>query len=243
MDSRKRQRTDVVPTKRRRAPRRVSAPPPRFRRNQDLFGFHGSTPFSKEMYTKMRWSESTTVTPATGNVDWHTISLNSLYDPNVTGTGTQPQFFNTLCGNSGGSQPYRRYRVLGAKVTVRFVNNGASFAAFEDLVMVPSTAAVAPTTLEEAKEMGNAVYGFLGGVNDTPVKYLSTKVSMKNILGVKDMKDDYGTSGIYNGNPDRPVYLHIGAQPLDGTSSTTVYLNVVVDYFVQFFDRNVPADE
>ena len=43
---------------------------------------------------------------------------NSMYDPDFTGIGSQPRWYDTFMGASGGSQPYRQVTVLGSKITI-----------------------------------------------------------------------------------------------------------------------------
>jgi len=45
--------------------------------------------------------------------------LHSLFDPNETGTGHQPRYYDTLLGANGSNAPYRQYCVYGAKWAVR----------------------------------------------------------------------------------------------------------------------------
>lgn len=49
--------------------------------------------------------------------------MNSLYDPDFTGTGGQPFYFDQL------SAVYNRYRVLRAEFSVNIINVGIEFPA------------------------------------------------------------------------------------------------------------------
>lgn len=72
------------------------------------------------MRTKVRYTDSQQAGPwvmtgiSVGSPKTYVYSGNGCFDPNITGTGSQPASFDDL------SIYYRRYRVLGSKMTVRF---------------------------------------------------------------------------------------------------------------------------
>jgi len=55
-------------------------------------------PFPPEIFTKHRYSENVTLTTGTGGIygTLQTYRLNSLYDPNLSGTGHQPYGFDEV---------------------------------------------------------------------------------------------------------------------------------------------------
>jgi len=67
--------------------------------------------FPPQYRCTLRYHEITTVVP--GAVTYYQVKCNSLYDPNSTGTGHQPQGFDQLMGL------YDHYTVLKSKITFR----------------------------------------------------------------------------------------------------------------------------
>ena len=43
---------------------------------------------------------------------------NSCQDPDLTGIGAQPRYFDTFCGPQDSSAPYGNYNVLASKIIV-----------------------------------------------------------------------------------------------------------------------------
>ena len=86
--------------------------------------WYGS-PFGRSLRTEITFAENREI-PVTAGVPYtYLYSINSLYDPNVTGTGNQPRFFDTLCGSNGGAAPYQQYRVYASKIEVTFIPTGS----------------------------------------------------------------------------------------------------------------------
>ena len=61
----------------------------------------------------MVYSDQFQLTCTAGALQQYTFAMNGLYDPNLTGTGSQPRYFDTLCGANTTAAPYRAYVVKG----------------------------------------------------------------------------------------------------------------------------------
>ena len=95
--------------------------------------WYGS-PFGRSLRTEMTFAENREI-PVTAGVPYtYLYSINSLYDPNVTGTGNQPRFFDTICGANNTSAPYQQYRVYASKIEVTFIPTGADSVTMRGLV-------------------------------------------------------------------------------------------------------------
>ena len=83
---------------------------------KQVFGFPDS------YRCKLAYNTTITLSPASGNgyFDSHTFRANSLFDPDYTGVGQQPTYFDQL------SAVYERYRVIGCKMKLTVVNTNSS---------------------------------------------------------------------------------------------------------------------
>lgn len=196
-------------------------------------------PFKRSHVVTLRYSQNVNLSSTTGSFVVNTFNVNSCNDPDGTGTGHQPRYFDTLCGADGGSAPYLKYRVLGAKITCRFVNDNGSAGSIGDVGMTPRLASAgSPDDADAAAERLGSVSTILGVADSgNSVKTLSKNISIKRWLGVKDLKDNSGTLAVYNANPSDLVKCDVWYQPLDGATTTSVYCRVYIDMIVQFTER------
>lgn len=187
------------------------------------------------------------MTSAVGALIGHTFRANSLYDPNETGTGHQPRFYDTLLGGNNTAAPYGSYIVYGAKISVWFNNVGSSYQG-GGLVAVRyrnNTASLA-SSLDEAierrtyrvKQMGSSVSG-----SPTLTK-ISIYVPMSKVFGVskRGILDDAETYGAaYNANPTKVAHFDVIFQPaIAGTS--TIYFSCKIVYYAKLLAKNDVAD-
>lgn len=169
-------------------------------------------PYPTYRHVTLKYSYYTNLAPATTNVGYNQFRANSVYDPDYTGTGNQPRYFDQLCGQT----LYRKYRVMTTGYKVRFVNKNASGAASDALVGVyASPTNTLPTT--------NAELFLLGEQNTAEVRPLlplgqesAEQVFTGQLQHWKHLncsREAYEassqTDGIYSGNPSDTVYFSV----------------------------------
>lgn len=169
-----------------------------------------------------------------------TFRANSLYDPDYSGGGNQPLFFQTLCGATDGTQPYTNYRVCGAKVKAYFINDNTGTATV-GLFFIHWRYGGAGTldTISDVGTQPNTRQTDVGVANSNKgIRMLQTYISMKKMMGLKDIKDDDNTSASYLTNPYKQVYLDVGYVPYSSGVSTDIFLRVKITFYCQFFSQN-----
>ena len=70
--------------------------------------------FPDEFITTIRYVDVYTLTSASNGIAKQYMRMNSLFDPDQTGTGHQPYYFDQFAAL------YNRYTVLGSKLTAEF---------------------------------------------------------------------------------------------------------------------------
>lgn len=215
------------------------------KRNNITPGRRSTLPFPRNFYCSLKYHDSIDISSSTGFPGIHTFCMNSLYDPSVTDTGHQPRYFDSLCGNDGGSAPYGKYRVHFSKIKCTFMNNNSSTGGtgYVGIRLRNSTAtALSTLTADNICELPNLKYK-LCNVQTGWSNYhtFSMPAKIKTFLGVKDLRDDSESSATYSSDPASLVYADVFYIPFNETSTATYQVSVQITYYVQFFDLNLPA--
>ena len=157
---------------------------------------------SNEITKVIKWSHFVQYTASGLSVQ--TYRINSLYDPDETGLGTQPVGFDQIMAL------YYYYRVLRCKVKITVVNGGTAAITAVQL----SNSATDPTqiTAMAANNYGKAeMCAGTYGHNRSVIVY---DIDIKDWLGFKDNVDN-DLIGTVSANPSRVVFLHIGMEEID----------------------------
>lgn len=200
----------------------------------------GRGPFPKVYYTKLTYSISQLISGI--GLNGANFRLNSLFDPVSAVGGGQPRYFDTLCGASGGTAPYNRYTVFGCKVSAKVFTTGPN-QALVGCTAIPIGSSP-PSSAEEAIERaGETRYVSLSGsTGGSSNKTFSKFYRIKDLDGVKDVKDVSGLSANYNANPIRDIQCSVWAQNPDGATTTAVTAMITLTYYVMFAAKNDVLD-
>lgn len=79
----------------------------------------GGYPTSKKV--RLRYATTVSLNPSAGQVVKHQFSANSMFDPDVSGTGHQPRYYDQWMSS------YNHYNVVSSKITVTPCGPSASF--------------------------------------------------------------------------------------------------------------------
>lgn len=199
--------------------------------------------FPDRMVTKLRYVDNFTLTGAAGAVGANVFRLNGPYDPDLSGVGHQPMYFDQFAG-AVGTGPYSRYRVISAKATVSFMQTSPPAIAATNVgpivvgLQTSATSGLYGTNVSALCEASNSVWTHLGdkaGGNNT--KTLTATYSPRRDLGVS--QDDDTVSAAYNGLPSQGFFCIPWKIDTVGAASVSALVEIV--YTVEFFDRNEVA--
>lgn len=192
--------------------------------------------FPDTLVTKLKYSDLITLTSTANSLGRYVFQPNNCYDPDYSGTGHQPMFFDQY------TPIYQRYVVLGAKVTASFspVANTISTAQpsgplivglFEDY-----DTSLTATNVSWLMESNNSTTSFLnnalGGNN---VKTLSCTYSPQQSLGVSS--EDDVVSALTTGGPARPYYVNVFMTETGLGSPSSCNVKVDIEFTVRFFNQ------
>jgi hypothetical protein len=163
----------------------------------------------------------------TGNDN--TYSLNSVYDPDVTGVGHQPREFDVWAGL------YGKYRVHSATVELWIRQRAAHGLA---TWMIPSNSAAPLVTANYPAELPRTVSLGVTGASQ-PIGHKVVKFDCAAILGQTSSQymANEDTAAVVTASPTEQLYVHIWAQQIDGITVLDCEYECVITYDVEFYDR------
>lgn len=186
---------------------------------------------------KLKYTEaqSIVVPYSTGQIV-QTFNLNGLYDPNETGTGHQPRYFDQLMAL------YENYRVSGCKVRLSVFNTGSQNPVYT--CCLPSIQ-TAPTeqawAVSELDDSGPLVT--VGSEGSAPNPFVWNKYySIHDVLGQPKGAASLlaNNQGSASANPGVPAYLHIVYSSVSG-SDVTLKVVTELTYYATFEKQKVVA--
>lgn len=211
--------------------------------------------------TMLQYSQNILLNPQADNLGagganaW-IFSVNSLFDPDTTGTGHQPMYYDNY------AQLYNRYKVNYAQITVTCINHqvntdtayqpltGAPVLnvnenyAYKLAIVVDRDLTDYPTTMNRLIEEGgpNIKWRFVAPSLNGKLPKLFHSASPSRLTGLSfgddTLQADIGAS------PSRQCYFAVLITSADGTTDPpNVYCNVRIKYYVKFFDRRTTQVE
>lgn len=200
------------------------------------------SPFPLNKKVKMSYADNKVVGVSFGVPVVQSYLLNSLYDPDLTGTGTKFQFCDTLLGAPFSDQPYNTYKVTSMKYDFVINNTNSSATTFARMsVTFGQTNIEYPSTIEQGLMDPNTRMS-------EPFNILSSGKNTARIAGVCNIKRLLGDAGFYdenasaayNNSPSNAAYANICVWLLDETASSVGYtLTTRLSGNVVLSDRNV----
>jgi len=187
----------------------------------------------------MKYAERISLSSAAGLYVEYNWSGNGLFDPNVTGTGTQPTGFDQWCAF------YQRYRVLASHVRIRAINPGAATnaAAMTDIAIVPTNTTTAFANSQVAASQPYAKRQLANTIGTGPNGFLRLEGSMETDLILGTSRQAVLTDDTYSGsssaNPSNQWYWRICQEPADLASTQNTVYEVELTYLVDFYERQL----
>jgi hypothetical protein len=187
-------------------------------------------PLPMSLTNKHIYSDQFTLTSTAGTTSGYVFSCNGLYDPNITGTGHQPRGFDEI------SALYDHYIVSHAKITLWYSTTNAGSDQLLSIGIRDSTST--PTALNNVMELTNTRTALASYYS--PRFKLTHSVNPKKFLGYKTSAVDDVLKGSASANPDEQCFFHINGTPIDLASSTTMKIQVLLEYTVRWIEPKQP---
>lgn len=201
------------------------------RRNRSAFRF---APLPQRLPSRMRYSTNLQLNPGIGGtVASNVFSANSLFDPDRTNVGHQPRGFDEIISL------YNQATVVGSKITVRFVNTDNSYAQNCGIILSDSTTGSADQNFYmEQKYVKSNMLSDADGMNKAA---MSMNFSARKFFGVTNVLDNDHLLCTASGNPLDEAYFHVWVAPNSAVDSSTVEVQVTIDYLAIFQGQKQPS--
>jgi len=178
---------------------------------------------------KHKYAEQKSLATQSGADTQYQFSVNGMYDPNITGTGGQPMFFDQIAGI------YDHYTVIGSKIKWTVIN--ASTTAVEPYRCVfwindDTTTSVGFDSL--VATTGAQTRFAQGGLNPDRIiveQYWSARKNFGNCLANDELK---GTAAA---NPAEQQYFQITLRAVDSVTVIPLWVLVEIEYTAIWRER------
>ncbi len=177
------------------------------------------------------------LTPSGVSAADYVFAGNDVFDPDVTSTGSQPANYDDF------SAIYQRYRVWGSRIYWNTANSAAGALDLNTVVVGPRHTSTALTTRTQQEYFQaqpytkcfktivytNGAASVRGSLSMSTQKYFG--LSKTQFEGQED------TTALVSTSPAHRWFWHFCITSDDQSSSTLHYVNVRIDYDVEFWDR------
>jgi hypothetical protein len=182
--------------------------------------------FPDRLGVKLKYSQTVTFTGSAAPTS-QAFAVNSLFDPDLTGTGHQPSYFDTLAAI------YGRYFVKGATAELQITNGSTKAVTWVALYSDQIT----NTTVESLTEAKNSVSGIVGeaGAMSTRTKSLQYMATSKIMGQPLSEPDDNMYAGV-GASPADLWYLIFKVTSVDVTTTITVLVKFTILFDCYFKD-------
>lgn len=178
------------------------------------------------------YSNSSLSVPNTGLAVSYVYSANGLYDPDVSGTGTQPTGFDQMMVF------YEQYTVYQATIIVTFRNFSTAIAPVVFIAARADTPNI--SVVEQVMSTGNTISTTLMPANiNGSLKELKMTVRVASFLGFDDLQDSNVARGDIASNPTEGVFFHVGAFYNETAAAGTVTFQARIVYDAVFSEARV----
>lgn len=188
------------------------------------FKLRGSSLLPDTTLVKLKYNETIQMANVAGT-GWYQFSINSLFDPNTTGAGHQPQGFDQW------SQFYSKYQVNASSIVCRPLPGDTNVTQF---ILYPSNdfGTITPTA---AKEQPYSRHSYMTSTSTVQFTQVKQYISVKKLLARNTNSVNY--TGTTATSPPSQFYWHLILNSLNGTDISDIWVDVKITFYVKFFDR------
>ncbi len=176
-----------------------------------------------------RYFEQVAIDPGAGVTTGHVFTANGLFDPNITGTGSQPRGFDQIVAM------FDHYTVIAARCTAVFTSPTSGILigiAQRDNNTVP-TAAIAYI------EGRNVNWKAMGSLESTAT--IKSNMSIKNFLGRPNVLSEDDLRGSSTANPAEQAYFHVFVGSTLSNDPGSVTVQVLIEYVTIWTEPHNPT--
>lgn len=202
--------------------------------------FVANDPFRPRMNVKLTYTQNFVLTTGTAGVfgSSQEFSLNSVYDPDITGTGHQPYGYDSM------SSLYKRYKVNGCLMKCTFEDPSDESATLGIMVKSPSQSdSISSLTIQQAKERPMCVTRTLMNSGKQQTR-INSYFPMATVFGWTKEQfhgDMENTTAAVSGSPGSQPKIEFAVAQTRGVSGYSAVVELKLIYFVTFYERIIQS--
>ena len=178
--------------------------------------------FPRRMYIAHKYVEQVTLTSTTSSVGTHVIKCNGMYDPNHTGSGHQPMYFDNCAAI------YDHFTIVKSMFRAK-VTPAAQYSAASTVTLYVDDDTTSAVTLPAAAEMaGGQIQVFPPNCTDT-IHHMRNNWSARGTFGGDPLSND-NLQGTGTSDPTELSYYTLQVQANSGATQS-FYATVEVLYY------------
>ncbi len=172
---------------------------------------------------KMFYNTVLALAPAAGAMATNVFRCNSVFDPDFTGVGASAFAYAQLAAL------YGRYRVLGFKAKVMFVNTSATVPLSLLLAVNPVNTIGTSYTNACAQRYvwTDSISSSVGA--GTKEHTIAGPISKFYGVPARQVRDEDDFAAVTGANPNNVVYLHVGAYSNAGAGGVNIHVRIEYD--------------
>lgn len=180
--------------------------------------------FPMQLTMTHRYNEQVRVANVAGSMGIYVLSTNGMYDPNITGSGSQPYYFDQL------TNLYNDYVVVKSKIRVVLCPDApVDEKTFLWGVSVAEAPVVGAANVRKLGERPGNAKVLMGHTRGYPVQEITAHWNASDSIGGKATNQD-DLMGDWVNNPVTQNYFIISFQPVDPAVSIRVSIFAEVEY-------------
>jgi len=191
--------------------------------------------FPDELRTVLKYKQNGVSLTGTTTPSARVFRINSCFDPDLTGTGHQPNFFDQL------TAIYGRYCVTGAQLIAHVINEGTVEV---DCVLVYSDQDISADTVENLSEVHwsrNKVAGIQNS-GKSVVTLALPPCSIANLQGQREIRGDPNNYTLITTNPVDQVFGIFKLSSADAITNVKAIVNFELWLDVTFNELGAPTE-
>ncbi|AXH75667.1 MAG: putative capsid protein [Circoviridae sp.] len=178
---------------------------------------------------RLKYVETISIDPSSGTVGSYYFCANDMRDPNVSGVGHQPLYFDQYMSG------YDHFTVLGSKIKVTPTNpTTADIVPVAYGVIVDDNNTFTYQRTEQIIESNQGRRYKVAGAHNAPMtKYsnsITRKFSTKKFFKVKNVVGKAEYKGNTSSSPTEKAFFGVWAGSVGGTDGGNIYLTVEIEY-------------
>jgi len=178
--------------------------------------------FPDQLRCTLRYSDAGSQFTASIAPAAQVFRANSLFDPDLTGSGSQPEYFDQIAA------VYGQYCVMGCRFKAEVFNTGTTS---NVAVILYSDANIATQSVENMTEHRYAKHGVVsakGGMDRITIEL--PPILNSTIQGEKSLNSDPSNYTGVGTNPTDPTYAIFRTSAMDNATNSNIYCNFYLEY-------------